>query len=222
MSINSAILHIICYNEDLNCSIFCKVDDNLVALLVVTLTRPWSKIACPCSEILLSPQKTPLARRPVQSCWLFISSCVYACLPYLSSHLLELPCPGGGGHVRTPSLWQLCGWVGRSLLPPSALQCIPSSCCVPPWGAEGWARVSFPLKSIKSRRRSQRFLSGTFLGEAPLCGVVTAEGLLACSSWNLRKMMELVWAGPGLAGRTVLPWLLGILPFTCRDEDQGV
>lgn len=58
MSINSAVLHIRCDNQHLNCSIFCKVDDDLVTLLVVTLTCPWFKTRGSCSEILLSPQKT--------------------------------------------------------------------------------------------------------------------------------------------------------------------
>lgn len=58
VSLNSAVLHIQCYNQDLNCSIFCKVDDDLVTLFVVTLTCPWFKTRGPCSEILLRPQTT--------------------------------------------------------------------------------------------------------------------------------------------------------------------
>lgn len=142
---------------------------------------------------------------PLHTCW--------------SCHILV-------GRTREVPLHVTALWLGGQEPAPALLPCSASTATAgsPPWGAGGWARISFPLKSIESGRRSQHFLSGTLLAEAPCmdCATVRTAGLFLCSSWNLRRTMELLWAGLGLAGRAVLPWLLRILPFTCRDEDQGV
>jgi len=215
MSINSAILPIMCYNQDVNCSIFCKVVDDLAMFLVVTLTCPWSKTTGPCSEILLSLQQTPFAQSCVKLL-VFPFPVVYVPVSFTSLR-------AWGARVRSPCLCQLCSWVGRSL-PPSPCRAVqPQLLLGHPWGAGGWVRISFPLKSVKSRRRSQRLLSGALLAEAPLHGLCCNPSRWAVPRRQLKHQEDdgAAWGRTRACGRAVLPWLLRMLPFTCRDEDRG-
>lgn len=195
MIINNAILHIVCYNQDLNCSVFCKVDDNLTmnafgcsSWLVLDIKSTGLR-----SKILSNPQKTAFACRAVQSFWFFFPV-VYMCASLISLHTCW-SCRALLGRTREVPLLVEARWAGACSHPP-ALWGTHSYCWFSPWGAGGRARMSFLLKS-KTRERSQHFLSETLLAEAPLQGVTCSSVYQAdvapCFPFNKPFVLGFCW-----------------------------
>lgn len=180
MSIKSAILHNICYNQDLNCSIFCKVDDDLVTLLVVTLTCPWSKTKVPAAKSSWVHRKLHLLIELCKASG-FSFPVVYMHVSFISLHTCwschvlvgrtgEVPLPAAarrrGGQEPAPTL---CPAVHPQLLPG------------PPLGRRRVGKDQPPAEMNKKQEEIPTFPLRDSSGWSTPARTVLPPGLMGCS-----------------------------------------